>query len=334
MRTIRDFVDRHLTTRAVIAVTILLLLASWIYPPWIIGSGRYVSHGWFFVFDTTRGVVMRVDFGRLFLIDGIILAAGGLLAWTFFQNSTGRRVAVRIVFYTLIVAPIAGLILFLGAVLIKTVQYDMAKRAAGQTRRFDPSTATLLPSYDELTSSASEPKKSKASPYDALLDYFAHKQPVTVEIPGHGIVEFPAGMSSAEIAAVIKKKFFSGEPWKKFDPNQPFEVVTEKGVVAPDDLKKIVLFDVGPVGPFRGRDTWNGVYGRVRNDLPRSVEKIGLKASFYNAQEELIEVRTFWMNVPSALPNTPVSFESNERVDHLPYQWRYQLEVIEAHYVK
>jgi len=83
--------DRRLTARTVVVVTILLLVASWIYPPWIIGSGRSVSHGWFFVFDTTSETVQRVDFGRLFLIDGIILAAGGLLAWAAFHNSKALR---------------------------------------------------------------------------------------------------------------------------------------------------------------------------------------------------------------------------------------------------
>jgi hypothetical protein len=152
-------------------------------------------------------------------------------------------------------------------------------------------------------------------------------------------------MSSAEISGVIKKKFFSGEPGKKFDPNQPFEVVTEKppfdpdkylaqqGVVAPDDLKKITLFDVG-VSPGGGSYWISGFHGRVRNNLPRAVEKVGLKASFYNAQGELIEVRTFWMDMPVVLPNTPVSFEDNVRVEHLPDGWKYLLEVIEAHYVK
>jgi len=53
VRAIRDFVDRHLTTKTVLAVTALLVVASWIYPPWIIGSGRNVSHRWF-SFSTRR----------------------------------------------------------------------------------------------------------------------------------------------------------------------------------------------------------------------------------------------------------------------------------------
>src|SRR5207249_5927086 len=147
VRAIRDFVDRHLTTKTVLAVTALLVVASWIYPPWIIGSGRNVSHRWFFVFDTTRDIAMRVDIGRLLLIDAITAAAGGLLAWTFSQNSTGRRAAIRIAFYTLVVAPIAAVIC-LGIVLTRNIRYDVAQRAAGNTKRFDPSIGTLLPSHE------------------------------------------------------------------------------------------------------------------------------------------------------------------------------------------
>jgi hypothetical protein len=40
LRTIRGFVDRCVTARTVVVVTILLLVASWIYPPWI-HYGRY-----------------------------------------------------------------------------------------------------------------------------------------------------------------------------------------------------------------------------------------------------------------------------------------------------
>jgi len=67
LRAIRDFVDRHLTAKTVLVVTILLLVSSWIYPPWIYGYSRgRPSHGWFFVFDTTHEFAMSIDFGRLY----------------------------------------------------------------------------------------------------------------------------------------------------------------------------------------------------------------------------------------------------------------------------
>jgi len=120
LRAISDFVDRRLTTKTVIAATILVLLASWIYPPWILGSYRNASHGWFFVFDTTRDTTMRVDFGRLFLIDAIIAAVGGLLAWAVFRESTSRRVIVRFVFYALFAAFLIAVV-GVGTVLIQGV---------------------------------------------------------------------------------------------------------------------------------------------------------------------------------------------------------------------
>jgi len=265
---------------------------------------------------------MRVDFGRLFLIDGIILAAGGLLAWAVFHDSTGRRAIVRIAFYTLVVAPVATVIC-LGIVLTRNIRYDVGQRAAGNTKRFDPSIGTLPPSHEELL-------RSKASPYETLITYLAKQQPVTVDIPGHGIAKFPSKMSSNEIAAVIKKNLFSSE----LSDEEVFGI-------APDDLKKITLFDVAP--DTIGYDFCAGFHGRVRNGLSRTIEQIGIKASFYNAAGQLIEVRTFWLThgqgagqSGSVSPNSPVSFEdlANVRVNHLPYGWKDQLEVIEAHYVK
>lgn len=190
-----------------------------------------------------------------------------------------------------------------------------------------------------------EPKGWKAwPPYDALIAYLSKAPSVTIEIPGHGTAEFPAGMSSDEIAAVIKKKFFLGEPWQEFDPDKYLAAKKYDALltaVPPDDLKKITLFDVGPVNI--GHDFCAGFHGRVRNDLSRTVEKIGIKASFYDAAGQLIEVRTFWLThgqgagqSGSVLPNSPVSFEDlrNARVDHLPQGWKYQLEVIGADYGK
>jgi hypothetical protein len=99
-------------------------------------------------------------------------------------------------------------------------------------------------------------------------------------------------------------------------------------------------------GRFESYDTCTGFYGRVRNDLPRAV-KIRVKASFNNAQGELIEVRTFWLqlfslpeeSLPWNIPGVPepsatVRFKNDVEVDHLPEGWKYQLEVIEAEYVK
>jgi hypothetical protein len=273
LRATVDLVNRRLTARPVVVVTILLLAASWIYPPWIVGSGRGVSHGWYFVFDTTREIMMRVDFGRLLLINAIIAAAGGLLAWAAFHNSKALRKAIHITVYSLLAAPLIA-ILCLGVFL---VQRQVAKKDAKR------SAITFL----EEPAANSGPWPGTPMPkseYDALLT-----------------------------------------------------------AIPPDDLKKITLFDVGPyVGKYPGifvePTNLGGFHGRIRNGLSRVIERVGIKASFFDAAGGLIEVRTFWMKdatgVERFFPNTPVSFDSYVLVKHLPSGWRYQLEVTEAHYVQ
>jgi hypothetical protein len=261
LRAIHDFIDRHLTTKVVLAITVLLLVASWIYPPWIFGRG---GHGWAFLFDTSHGTV-RVDFGRLYLIDAIVATTGGLFAWTVSGDSAARRASVRLVFYALLVLPLIAVVC-VGAV-------------------------------------------------------------------------------------IVQEKFRLGSrkpDW--FEQNAPRSRLSDQ--VAPDDLKKIILFDVVPksgTDETSANHTWlTGFDGRVRNDLPRAVERIGLKASFYNPAGEVIEVRTFWMlgpdaesllgpdekSLPPLFPNSPITFHSRVAVNRLPYGGGYQLEVIEAHYVQ
>ena len=198
---IRDLIERLLTPTAIVVIAVLLLVASWIYPPWV-SYGRYPQHDWYFIFSTRTGP-MRIDLARLLLIDLIIAVLSVLVAWTISRNSAARRMVARVVFYSMVVLALALptlAIVWGGGVLIQYVQHEVAKRAATQTKRFDPANATLV---------APQPSaQSKPSLYDALIVYLARKQPLTVEIPGHGIAEFPAGMSDDKIAAVIKKKFF------------------------------------------------------------------------------------------------------------------------------
>jgi hypothetical protein len=90
--------------RAVLVFTVLLLLASWTYPPWIHFLRRpgyqrpQVPNGWFYVFDAEQGepanlrsqLVMQIDFGRLILIDMVIVAGGALLFFTASRKSGSR----------------------------------------------------------------------------------------------------------------------------------------------------------------------------------------------------------------------------------------------------
>ena len=74
-------------------LAIALLIASWLYPPWVHynphvkGSSATHPHGWFFIFDTQQGerrdneLVMHVDFGRLGLVDAIIVVVIGATVW-------------------------------------------------------------------------------------------------------------------------------------------------------------------------------------------------------------------------------------------------------------
>jgi hypothetical protein len=202
---------------------------------------------------------MRVDFGRLLLLDGIIVVAGGLLAWAVSDKSAARQTAVRLVFYALLGACFA-------AVVCLAVASAVVIRNARKTNE----------------------------------DWFAKNAPT----------------------------------W-----DNTTAVAPPKSAVSADDLRKITLFDVAPVLSFGDSSHLSAFHGRVRNDLSRAVEKIGLRASFYTTRGELIEVRTFWMlgpdwqNLASVLPNSPVSFHGRVDVENLPVGWTYRLEVIETHYV-
>jgi len=108
--------------------------------------------------------------------------------------------------------------------------------------------------------------------------------------------------------------------------------------VAPADLKKITLFYLGVEERphfVRARDSERGIFefhGRLRNQLPRAVQDVVLKASVYNAAGELIEVKKFRLYKGPFEPDAPASFSGIVDIQHLPEGYKYQLEVIEARY--
>jgi hypothetical protein len=333
---IRGFVDRHLTTKTVIVFTILLLLASWIYPPWVT-YGRYASHNWDFIFSTNTGS-MRIDLPRLLLIDLIIAVTSGLLAWAISRNSVARRTAARIVFYSIVVlgvAPPMVAVLWGSVVLIQNVQRDAAKREFGTWKIFDPTTVSLVEDYGMSRWSSGNPR------YDNFLDkvllYLGRNPPIRVSIPAHGEhggkAAFPGQMSPNDIAAIIKKKFFSDD-------------------VSPSNFRQIVLFNVEltPLG-FELQGFSQYAFGvKVRNDLPRAIQSLRVKASFYDAAGKLIEADSFWLH-PDALLHKPTAdvladdgratvasgasaaFSGFLGVPQLPQGATYRLELVEAHYV-
>lgn len=294
LRAIRDFVDRHLTARSVVLVTILLLLASSVYPPWIIGSSRYISHG------------------RLFLIDGIILAAGGLLAWAAFHNSKALRKAVHITVYSLLALPLLAIAGLLVAFLIQKSRKPFSR-------------------YDALLKS--EPSKILQETLDKRFQPGSNAANAL-----EGIRQArQEGYSDIEIYSYLMRNGFlvasTSAAAKPISSLRDIEELFSENAsrVEPDDLRKITLFDVSPKKDY-SMYSCNGFYGRVRNDLPRAVGKIGLKASFYNTQAELIGVWNFDLKNGPFEPGTSVSFNEYFAVEYLPNGWKYQLEVTEAHY--
>jgi len=80
---------------------------------------------------------------------------------------------------------------------------------------------------------------------------------------------------------------------------QQEEIIAKKAsLVKPSDLRKIVLFDAGSKYYTYSPGSIEGVYGRIRNELPMPVERITLKISVYSDHEKgkLLEVRTLSLN--------------------------------------
>jgi hypothetical protein len=136
-------IERCLSPRVIIIATVLLVLISWIYPPWfryersrkIFGTPN-VSHGWFFVFDTKQReggderIVMSIDFERLLLIDGILAVGGGLLAYALTRHPRARLVVARTAFGTFCVACLLVMISVGVTAIVRQTQRSMALREA------------------------------------------------------------------------------------------------------------------------------------------------------------------------------------------------------------
>jgi hypothetical protein len=87
-------------------IALTLLIASWIYPPWIVHTARKRLFGvpsdasyhrvWHFLLDSGSGspADFRIDWLRLFVLDLIIVAAAGGVLFTIRQNHNDRANAV------------------------------------------------------------------------------------------------------------------------------------------------------------------------------------------------------------------------------------------------
>lgn len=137
----------------------------------------------------------------LWLAPYLALTAIRSILWSVNTLWRGRNLKRGVLYSFLALYLIAAL--WFGAALVENVQREAVNRSA-ITRHFDPTSATL-----ELTD-----QEVFGSPlYDKLLRYLGRKHPVTVEIPGRGIVEFPAGMSSDEIVLSLKENLALVMTW-------------------------------------------------------------------------------------------------------------------------
>ena len=306
--------DRHLTTGAILTATVILLLASWVYPPGFHlprGTSSLPTRGWFFLFDTLS--IMQVDFGRLILLDAIIAVVGLSLARVASGNSPSRALVVRAAFYSLVALPVLALIC--GAVFSSSRAISQAASWANQPRKnaptvrkpnpfdqFDQSTAVPSPSW--------EPPEVRTSKYDAFfadLPVTQPKQNSKPFDPDAFLKEKPSGVT------------FLDEP----DAN---------------DLTKITLSDVGAT---QYRFSITGFHGRIRNGLSRSIDNVVLKASLLRPNGEVVEVRRYkakyWVTSTwreTYFPDEPASFTITDTISNLPEGVTWKFEVVEALYAK
>ena len=296
---LRAIPERLLTPRVVLVVACLLLIASWAYPPGFERESRHVSRGWFFLFDTDSD--MQVDFPRLILLDAIIAAGAGMVAWSVSGSSSSRGTVVRLTFYLMVGVPVlavAG-----GTALVCVWAFPQAEAWTNQ-----PAAPAVRPQFDP-TKPFEIVETPMASPYDALL-------------------EPPFDAKTAQ-------------PEPRTDHRAGIHVgtgVTFLDAPAANELAKIILFDVAPNTLYG--DIY-GVHGRIRNELARPVTRIGARLTIHNSEGQLIEVRTFWLEVDinkrdfvRADPGAPVSFETRLKFKHLPKDFKFEVAPIEALYAR
>jgi hypothetical protein len=102
-------------------------------------------------------------------------------------------------------------------------------------------------------------------------------------------------------------------------------------LVGAGDLGHIPLFELGSsAGPQWVSQVW----GTVRNDLPRPLEKVQLKASIYDTAGRLIASETFMLPNSRLDPGVPIIFNQQVALNNLPTGYQLSIQAIEAHYVQ
>ena len=106
----------------------------------------------------------------------------------------------------------------------------------------------------------------------------------------------------------------------------------EKSKVKAEDLKQITFFDSAMSGTLLDASV-HWIKGSLRTNLPGIIGKISLKVSFFNKSEELIDVKKLSLENISVSRDAPVGFRSPDfNVANLPEGWKWNAEIIEAHY--
>jgi hypothetical protein len=322
-------IDRCCAAKAILIATVILLIATWIYPPWV-HYGRYqrvtpdIPHGWFFILDTNQResdseVITRIDLGRLLLIDAVLTATGGAIAYVFSRRSAARPRAVRITASGLCAVTIALALWTAGLVAQQTQQaiarHNAELKSTEVNRQQSNDLRNLiaaipdLPMAQQVLAAIEEARRrgnSDDAIYNRLSERFKGFVPIK-EIPGLGYkLGNGDNLALRGLTGALTKDALR---------------------VQADDLKKIILFDVQftSAPPFTGR---------IRNDLPQVVRNVVLRGSFYDSRGQLVEVRNFPLASESYQPGVPVSFTAwaSGNLGQIQSDYRYTLELAEAVY--
>ncbi len=275
---------------------------------------------------------MRVDFGRLILLDAIIAAIGLLFARIINRRERTRSIAVRVVFYSLVAAPIIAIVWSIVAH-IGYVRYQATEeRARRETERVRHERQEMLSKgvADNLSSPA------RASDVLATILWFRSDGYTDNEISWALAQRFNGFLEIQELGPKI-----GYETPKQGDTLSSLEraLLADSLRVNDVDLEKLTLTEIAP---SVSGETLYGFHGRIRNDLTRAVHSIRAKASIYDSGGKLAEVLTFWLNrslnsendFAKAVPGEPASFETRVRVEHMPKGFTYKVQVIEGHYIQ
>ena len=102
-------------------------------------------------------------------------------------------------------------------------------------------------------------------------------------------------------------------------------------LVAPDDLGRIAISDTGT---YCGPQWLRSIWGAIRNDLSRPVERVQLRALIYDATGRISATKEIALRYPRFDPRVPVFFHEPVVFDNLPFGYQCSVQVIEAHYVQ